>query len=63
MLTFMRDLHRYTARNLGDERMWPLDMPCHIAEGQDIELAQYGTSKTGRRKCCTVKASKTVTVR
>ena len=50
MLTFMRDLHRYTARNMGDERMWPLSMPCYIAEGQDIELAQYGTSNTGRFK-------------
>ena len=46
----MRDLHRYTARNMGDERMWPLSMPCYIAEGQDIELAQYGTSNTGRFK-------------
>ncbi len=34
MLTFMRDLHRYTARNMGDERMWPLSMPCYIAEGR-----------------------------
>ncbi|SUX84257.1 glutamate--cysteine ligase [Citrobacter koseri] len=50
MLTLMRDLHRYTARNLGDERMWPLSMPCYIAEGQDIELAQYGTSNIGRLK-------------
>ncbi|HBL4692247.1 glutamate--cysteine ligase [Citrobacter sedlakii] len=50
MLTFMRDLHRYTARKLGDERMWPLSMPCYIAEGQDIELAQYGTSNVGRMK-------------
>jgi glutamate--cysteine ligase len=41
MLTFMRDVHRYTARHLGDERMWPLSMPCYIAPGQDIELAQY----------------------
>lgn len=31
MLTFMRDVHRYTARQLGDERMWPLSMPCYIA--------------------------------
>ena len=23
MLTFMRDVHRYTARHIGDERMWP----------------------------------------
>lgn len=35
---------------MGDERMWPLSMPCYIAEGQDIELAQYGTSNTGRFK-------------
>ena len=50
MLTFMRDVHRYTARQLGVERMWPLSMPCYIAPGQDIELAQYGTSNVGRLK-------------
>lgn len=50
MLTFMRDLHRHTARNIGDERMWPLSMPCYIENGQDIELAQYGTSNIGRLK-------------
>ena len=31
MLTFLRDVHRFTARQLGDERMWPLSMPCYIA--------------------------------
>ena len=50
MLTLLRDVHRYTARQLGDERMWPLSMPCYIAPGQDIELAQYGTSNIGRLK-------------
>lgn len=50
MLTFLRDVHRFTARQLGDERMWPLSMPCYIAPGQDIELAQYGTSNVGRLK-------------
>ncbi|NUW61448.1 glutamate--cysteine ligase [Cronobacter muytjensii] len=50
MLTVMRDIHRHTARMLGDERMWPLSMPCYIKEGQDIELAQYGTSNIGRFK-------------
>ena len=50
MLTFMRDVHRHTARNIGDERMWPLSMPCYIENGQDIELAQYGTSNIGRLK-------------
>ncbi|MXH64177.1 glutamate--cysteine ligase, partial [Escherichia coli] len=24
MLSILRDIHRFTARNLGDERMWPL---------------------------------------
>lgn len=50
MLAFMRDVHRYTARNIGDERMWPLSMPCYIENGQDIELAQYGSSNIGRLK-------------
>ncbi|BDH44814.1 glutamate--cysteine ligase [Salmonella enterica subsp. enterica serovar Choleraesuis] len=50
MLTFMRDIHRYVARNIGDERMWPLSMPCYIADSQNIELAQYGTSNIGRMK-------------
>jgi len=50
MLTFMQDVHRYTARQIGDERMWPLSMPCYIEQGQDIELAQYGTSNMGRLK-------------
>lgn len=50
MLTFMRDVHRYVARNIGDERMWPLSMPCYIADTDDIELAQYGTSNVGRMK-------------
>ena len=50
MLRFMRDIHRYTVRHLGDERMWPLSMPCFIEDGKTIELAQYGTSNTGRFK-------------
>lgn len=42
MLTFMRDLHRYTRPKLGDERILAIKgMPCYIAEGQDIELAQF----------------------
>ena len=50
MLTFLRDIHRYVARNLGDERMWPLSMPCFIEAEQDIELAQFGSSNIGRMK-------------
>ncbi|MCG8159045.1 glutamate--cysteine ligase [Brenneria goodwinii] len=50
LLAFLRDIHRHVARNLGDERMWPLSMPCFIANEQDIELAQYGSSNIGRFK-------------
>lgn len=50
MLTFMRDIHRHAARELGEERMWPLSMPCYIEDGQNIELAQYGSSNIGRMK-------------
>jgi glutamate--cysteine ligase len=50
LLTFMRDIHRYVARNLGAERMWPLSMPCFIDNNQDIELAQFGSSNIGRMK-------------
>ncbi|NIG88218.1 glutamate--cysteine ligase [Serratia symbiotica] len=50
LLTFLRDIHRYVARNLGEERMWPLSMPCFIDADQDIELAQFGSSNIGRVK-------------
>ncbi|NIG62382.1 MAG: glutamate--cysteine ligase [Serratia symbiotica] len=50
LLIFLRDIHRYVARNLGEERMWPLSMPCFIHADQDIELAQFGSSNIGRMK-------------
>lgn len=55
MLTFFRDIHRYTARELGDERMWPLSMPCYIDNRQKIELAQFGSSNIGRLRLFIVK--------
>ncbi|AEW44349.1 glutamate--cysteine ligase [Serratia symbiotica str. 'Cinara cedri'] len=50
LLTFLRDMHRHVARNLGEERMWPFSMPCIIDVNQDIELAQFGSSNIGRMK-------------
>ncbi|OMQ22218.1 glutamate--cysteine ligase [Serratia oryzae] len=50
LLAFLRDIHRHVARSLGDERMWPLSMPCFIEAEQDIELAQFGSSNIGRMK-------------
>ncbi|OON36549.1 glutamate--cysteine ligase [Izhakiella australiensis] len=50
LLAYLRDIHRHVARELGEERMWPLSMPCLIEQGQPIELAQYGSSNIGRMK-------------
>lgn len=50
LLTFLRDLHRYTVRQLGDERLWPFSMPCFIQAEEQIPLARYGTSNRGRFK-------------
>lgn len=49
-LTFLRDLHRYTSGQIGDELMWPLSMPCFVNKEEDILLAQYGNSNEGRLK-------------
>ncbi|HEM8879901.1 TPA: glutamate--cysteine ligase [Providencia stuartii] len=49
-LAFLRDLHRYTARQMHNERMWPLSMPCFIENEDKITLAQYGSSNVGRFK-------------
>ncbi|WP_158379726.1 glutamate--cysteine ligase [Candidatus Williamhamiltonella defendens] len=49
-LMFLRDLHRYTARQLKNELFWPLSMPCFIKTAEDIPLAQYGSSNLGRFK-------------
>lgn len=50
LLAFLRDIHRHVSRNLGDERMWPMSMPCLIEDSQAIELAQYGSSNIGKMK-------------
>ncbi|CAL1329490.1 glutamate--cysteine ligase [Candidatus Providencia siddallii] len=49
-LAFLKDLHRYTALNLKNERMWPLSIPCFIKNNDSIKIAQYGSSNLGRFK-------------
>lgn len=50
LMAVLHDIHRYAARKLGKELMWPLSMPCFIDAEQQIELAQYGASNAGRLK-------------
>lgn len=50
LLAQLGDIHRFSQQQLGEERLWPLSMPCFIGGEESIRLAQYGTSNTGRLK-------------
>lgn len=50
MLAQLADIHSFTAKQLGDEQIWPLSMPCYIQNQDEIPLAQYGQSNIGRMK-------------
>lgn len=49
-LAQLADIHTFTLHQLGDERLWPVSMPCYIADQDEIQLAQYGSSNVGRMK-------------
>lgn len=51
-LRMLRQLHVLVYKALPeDELMWPLSMPCMLsADDQDIPLADYGSSNTGKLK-------------
>lgn len=46
----LRDIHRQVAKKLDGELFWPSSMPCQVDDENDIPLAKYGTSNTGRMK-------------
>ncbi|MDD1782978.1 glutamate--cysteine ligase [Enterovibrio sp. ZSDZ35] len=50
MLTQLKDIHQFTYRAMDNESLWPLSMPCYVAQEDDITLAQYGSSNVGRMK-------------
>ena len=49
-LRVLRDLHRFVHRQLPDERLWPLSMPCYVPSEAAIPLAHYGSSNLARMK-------------
>ncbi|MFP2768113.1 glutamate--cysteine ligase [Oceanisphaera sp. KMM 10153] len=49
-LDFLEQLHRYTAIQLVDERLWPASMPCALQGNNSVPIAEYGTSRSGRMK-------------
>lgn len=49
-LAFLADIHRYSARQLGDELLWAGSMPCKIGLDPDIAIADYGQSNPAQFK-------------
>lgn len=49
-LTFLEQIHQYTYNNIGDELLWATSMPCVIEDENDIPIAVYGSSNSGRMK-------------
>nr|WP_229680971.1 glutamate--cysteine ligase [Alteromonas lipolytica] len=46
----LEDVHKFTIDNIGEERLWPLSMPCFIENADDIPLAYFGESNVGKMK-------------
>ncbi len=49
LLAQMSDIHHFAQTKLGDEKLWPLSMPCYVGSEEGIVLAQYGSSNTGKK--------------
>jgi glutamate--cysteine ligase len=48
---FLKDLHKYTLEVIdSDEFLWPSSMPCFLETDDDINIADYGSSHSGRIK-------------
>ncbi|MGS2718588.1 glutamate--cysteine ligase [Eionea flava] len=50
VLQQLTELHAYTCQNLNGERLWPTSMPCMLGRDEDIPIAQYGSSNSGKMK-------------
>ena len=49
-LAFLKDIHRYSAQQLGGEFLWAGSMPCKLGVDADIAIANYGSSNAARFK-------------
>ena len=46
----LNDVHKFAVSNIGEERLWPMSMPCFIENQDAIPIANYGTSNVGKMK-------------
>ncbi len=49
-LAQLSDLQKFTLSQMGDEVMWPASMPCYITDEEEIRIACYGHSNSGKMK-------------
>jgi len=50
VLRELSEIHRFVYHNIGEELLWSASMPCVLRTGQDIPVAQYGSSNVARMK-------------
>lgn len=50
MLDYLRDLHLFTIRQMGDEVLWANSMPCLLKKEETIPIGNYGSSNVGKMK-------------
>lgn len=50
LIEFLTELHQFTYRNIGDEKLWVTSMPCIVNGEESIPIAYYGESNAGRMK-------------
>jgi glutamate--cysteine ligase len=46
----LSQIHRFVARELGDESLWVASMPCRLPTDETIPIGRYGSSHVGRAK-------------
>jgi glutamate--cysteine ligase len=46
----LHDLHLMTVYGIGKEYLWPTSMPCFVPNEQQVAIAHYGSSHTGKFK-------------
>ncbi len=52
LLAQLDDIHRFTYQQLAanNERLWPASMPCALGSDDEIPVARYGSSNSGKMK-------------
>lgn len=50
MLDYLKELHLFTIKHMGDEVFWANSMPCLLKKEETIPIAQYGKSNIGKMK-------------